>query len=102
MLPLLEEGFDIEGFDASQHMLKVLAAKAKARGLSPKIFRARPRPAHAGRELPVRATRISWKPKQSYLPQYLRQSICDISGVCHKIPQTDRAEDPGESDQCLT
>ncbi len=38
LLPLLEEGFEVEGFDASEHMLKVLAEKAKTRGVSPKIW----------------------------------------------------------------
>lgn len=38
LLPLLEEGFDIEGFDASVHMLSALQAKAKLKGVKPKIW----------------------------------------------------------------
>lgn len=37
LLPLLEESFDVEGFDASDHMLKTLQAKAKIKGLKPKV-----------------------------------------------------------------
>lgn len=33
LLPFLEEGFDIHGFDASDHMLAALYAKAKAKNL---------------------------------------------------------------------
>ena len=33
LLPLLEEGFNIHGFDASDHMLEALHAKAKAKNL---------------------------------------------------------------------
>lgn len=33
LLTLIEEGFNVHGFDASKHMLKVLYAKAKAKNL---------------------------------------------------------------------
>lgn len=39
LLPLLEEGFNIHGFDASEHMLKALYAKAKAKNLEPKLWK---------------------------------------------------------------
>ena len=39
LLPLLEEGFNVHGFDASDHMLKVLYAKAKAKNLEPKVWK---------------------------------------------------------------
>lgn len=38
LLPLLAEGFDIHGFDASQSMLDALHAKAKAQNLVPDIW----------------------------------------------------------------
>lgn len=38
LLPLLTEGFAIEGFDASQSMLDALHAKAKAQQLDPKVW----------------------------------------------------------------
>ena len=39
LLPLLEEGFDIQGFDASQHMLNALFAKAALKNLQPQVSR---------------------------------------------------------------
>jgi GNAT superfamily N-acetyltransferase/trans-aconitate methyltransferase len=39
LLPLLKEGFDIQGFDASQHMLNALFAKAALKKLQPHIWR---------------------------------------------------------------
>jgi SAM-dependent methyltransferase len=39
LLPLLEEGFDVRGFDASAHMLKVLQAKAKAKNIKPQVWK---------------------------------------------------------------
>lgn len=39
LLPLLEEGFDVHGFDASDHMLEALHAKAKAKNLEPKVWK---------------------------------------------------------------
>lgn len=39
LLPLFEEGFNIEGFDASDHMLKVLHNKARNANLSPKVWK---------------------------------------------------------------
>ncbi|TAL59899.1 MAG: class I SAM-dependent methyltransferase [Legionella sp.] len=38
LLPLLAEGFNIEGFDASESMLKALATKAKAQNLKPTVW----------------------------------------------------------------
>lgn len=38
LLPLLEEGFDIHGFDAGEHMLKALYSKAKSRNLKPDVW----------------------------------------------------------------
>jgi len=38
LLPLLEEGFDIYGFDASHFMLAKLHKKAKAKKLEPKVW----------------------------------------------------------------
>ncbi len=38
LLPLLEEGFDIHGFDASQHMLDRLYIKAKTKNLNPNVW----------------------------------------------------------------
>ncbi|MGM9454382.1 class I SAM-dependent methyltransferase [Legionella bozemanae] len=38
LLPLLKEGFAIEGFDASQSMLDALHAKAKAQQLNPLVW----------------------------------------------------------------
>jgi SAM-dependent methyltransferase len=39
LLPLLEEGFNVHGFDASDHMLQSLYAKAKAKNLEPKVWK---------------------------------------------------------------
>jgi SAM-dependent methyltransferase len=39
LLPLLEEGFNVHGFDASDHMLKALHAKAKAKNLEPTVWK---------------------------------------------------------------
>ncbi len=39
LLPLLEEGFDMQGFDASDHMLGALQTKAKLKGLTPNIWK---------------------------------------------------------------
>jgi SAM-dependent methyltransferase len=39
LLSLLEEGFNVHGFDASEHMLAVLHAKAKAKNLEPTIWK---------------------------------------------------------------
>lgn len=39
LLPLLEEGFDVHGFDASDHMLEALHAKAKAKNLEPTVWK---------------------------------------------------------------
>ena len=39
LIPLLEEGFDVHGFDASDHMLEVLHAKAEAKNLKPIIWK---------------------------------------------------------------
>lgn len=38
LLPLLEEGFNVHGFDASEHMLKALQLKAKNKNLSPNVW----------------------------------------------------------------
>ncbi|HXH55022.1 MAG TPA: methyltransferase domain-containing protein [Gammaproteobacteria bacterium] len=38
LLPLLEEGFDIQGFDASEHMLEALHSKAKSKNLKPDVW----------------------------------------------------------------
>ncbi|VEB33965.1 class I SAM-dependent methyltransferase [Legionella cherrii] len=38
LLPMLGEGFDVEGFDASQSMLDALHAKARAQHLNPNIW----------------------------------------------------------------
>lgn len=38
LLPLLKEGLDIQGFDASDHMLKVLNKKAQAKNLKPTVW----------------------------------------------------------------
>jgi SAM-dependent methyltransferase len=38
LLPLLQDGFDVHGFDASNHMLQALREKAKARNLEPKVW----------------------------------------------------------------
>ena len=37
LLPLLQEGFNIQGFDASTHMLAALRAKADKLGLAPQV-----------------------------------------------------------------
>ncbi len=39
LLPLLEEHFNVRGFDASEHMLNVLHVKAKSMGLKPNVWR---------------------------------------------------------------
>lgn len=39
LLPLLEEGFNVHGFDASSHMLKVLHAKAKTKNLDATVWK---------------------------------------------------------------
>jgi len=39
LLPLLEDGFDVHGFDASDHMLGVLHAKAETKNLKPKVWK---------------------------------------------------------------
>ncbi len=39
LLPLLAEGFDVHGFDASDHMIKALHAKAKTKNLEPTIWK---------------------------------------------------------------
>lgn len=39
LLPLIEEGFDIHGFDASQAMLERLHTKANSKNLKPKVSR---------------------------------------------------------------
>jgi hypothetical protein len=38
LLPLLQEGFDIQGYDASKHMLQALYAKAAALNLEPDVW----------------------------------------------------------------
>jgi len=38
LLPLLEEGFDVQGFDASEHMLQALHTKASAKKLTPTVW----------------------------------------------------------------
>ncbi len=38
LLPLIEEGFDVHGFDASQSMLDALQDKAKAKHLRPNVW----------------------------------------------------------------
>ncbi len=38
LLPLLAEGFAVQGFDASKHMLAALTKKAKIQGLHPKVW----------------------------------------------------------------
>jgi SAM-dependent methyltransferase len=38
LLPLIEEGFDVHGFDASSYMLQVLHEKAKARSIKPRVW----------------------------------------------------------------
>lgn len=39
LLPLLAEGFNVHGFDASSHMLKVLHAKAKTKNLDATVWK---------------------------------------------------------------
>jgi SAM-dependent methyltransferase len=39
LLPLLEEGFDVQGFDASDHMLAALTKKALSRNLTPNSWK---------------------------------------------------------------
>lgn len=38
LLPLIEDGFDVHGFDASTHMLRALHEKARARKVQPKVW----------------------------------------------------------------
>ncbi len=40
LLPLMENGFKIDGFDASKHMLNALSTKAYLRGLKPNVWQA--------------------------------------------------------------
>ena len=39
LLPLIEEGFDIHGFDVSEHMLEALHAKSKLKNLKPNVWK---------------------------------------------------------------
>ncbi|HAT6937590.1 TPA: methyltransferase domain-containing protein [Legionella pneumophila] len=39
LLPLVEEGFEVHGFDASEYMLEALNIKAKAKNIKPKVWR---------------------------------------------------------------
>lgn len=39
LLPLLEEGFNVQGFDASEHMLQALYTKASAKKLTPTVWK---------------------------------------------------------------
>lgn len=39
LLPLIEEGFDVHGFDASDHMLGALYDKAKSKNLKPTVWK---------------------------------------------------------------
>lgn len=39
LLPLIEDGFDVHGFDASDHMLRVLHAKAETKNLEPTAWK---------------------------------------------------------------
>ncbi len=39
LLPLLDEGFNVHGFDASDHMLETLYAKAKAKNLKATVWK---------------------------------------------------------------
>ncbi len=39
LLPLIEEGFDVQGFDASEHMLNTLDSKVKAKKLNPTVWK---------------------------------------------------------------
>jgi len=39
LLPLLEEGFNVHGFDASEHMLEALHAKAKTKNLDATVWK---------------------------------------------------------------
>lgn len=39
LLPLLKEGFEIHGFDASDHMLEALSIKAQRQSLKPKVWK---------------------------------------------------------------
>lgn len=38
LLPLIQEGFDVSGFDASEYMLKALHEKAESKSLKPNIW----------------------------------------------------------------
>jgi ribosomal protein S18 acetylase RimI-like enzyme/2-polyprenyl-3-methyl-5-hydroxy-6-metoxy-1,4-benzoquinol methylase len=39
LLPLIEEGFNVHGFDASEHMLEALHTKASAKNLNPTVWK---------------------------------------------------------------
>ena len=39
LLPLIEDGFDVHGFDTSDHMLGVLHAKAETKNLKPTVWK---------------------------------------------------------------
>ena len=39
LLPLIKEGFDVHGFDASEHMLETLHTKAGAKNLNPIVWK---------------------------------------------------------------
>ncbi|MDQ0428464.1 SAM-dependent methyltransferase [Planomicrobium stackebrandtii] len=41
LVPLLEQGFQVDGFDVSDEMLEVCRANCKERGLAPKLFNAK-------------------------------------------------------------
>lgn len=41
LVPLLERGFQVDGFDVSDEMLEVCRANCKERGLTPKLFNAK-------------------------------------------------------------
>ncbi|ANU26362.1 class I SAM-dependent methyltransferase [Planococcus versutus] len=41
LVPLLENGFQVDGFDVSEEMLQVCRANCKERGLSPELFNAK-------------------------------------------------------------
>lgn len=41
LIPLLEKGFHVEGFDSSKDMLRICHDNCKTRGLNPKIFEAK-------------------------------------------------------------
>jgi hypothetical protein len=39
LIPLIEDGFDVQGFDASEHMLSALQAKAFLRRIKPNVWK---------------------------------------------------------------